>query len=192
MKAKTTPKRLSKKQLLAIGISSILAGAVILFCTLGVSTKIKHIYYEHQARHALSDQNDKLGKPLEALGFTNIQKSTSCENSYGSNQIFNCVTELRSTKVFGDHASQSKAIAAATQLSANLKQNGWHQGNYEVGNWFKDVLNKVDYNADAYHYKYFGKTFCVLDFFVAYSNPQPPAVNAVLSCTTPVLNPPVN
>ncbi len=186
--------RLSKNRVVLLTFI-ILAAAIALFLVFGGVDKTKKAYYGYKSRSALSNESRKLGDPLRALGFTNIEGGKSIcqhmEKAGYTGKPLDCTTELKSYVVFADDASKTKAIGAAEKLSSSLKQNGWQQGNYEVGKWFKDVLNKVDYNPDAYHYKYFGNTFCVLDFFVAYSNPKPPAVNADFRCTVPEIHPPI-
>ncbi|MEO6761103.1 MAG: hypothetical protein ABI220_01850 [Candidatus Saccharimonadales bacterium] len=177
-------------------LSIILAVVIILalFFTLGGVSKIKKIYYGHKSRSALSSESKKLGDPLKSLGFTDIKGSNSlCQYTHKANysgKMLGCITELKSYTVFPNKTSKDSAILAASKLSAALEKDGWHRGNYEVGEWFKDVLNGVDYNPDAYQYKYSGNTFCVLDYFVAYSNPKPPAVSVTFSCTTPEIHPP--
>jgi len=189
---KKLQKHLTKKKVWA-ALLVLVAVGVVLFITLGGVEKGKRIYYGYKSRAALSAENKKLGEPLKALGFTKINGGNSvCQyiEKYGyEGRPLDCTTEINSYQVFADEESKLKAVQAAKNLSKTLKQNGWQQGNYEVGQWFQNVLNRVDYNPDAYHSKYFDKTFCVLDFFVAYSNPSSPAVNAVFTCTAPETRP---
>lgn len=185
--------RPTKRNLLISAV--VFAVFIALFLSLGSVDRAKRLYYAQKAEASLSDENKKLNEPLTALGFTNIEGgNATCqymEIAEYSRNTLECTAELKSYAVFSDESSKNKAITASENLSKLLVQNGWQQGQYEVSKWFKDVLNKVDYNPDAYHYKYFGKTFCVLDFFVAYSNPSPPAVNVLFRCTTPQTEPPV-
>lgn len=193
---KKTKQKPTKRHIL-LGALLAVAAASIIFLALGGVNEIKKIYYHNKATSALSTENRKLGEPLKTLGFTDIeQPAPVCQymKKYGyEGNPLDCTAGLKSYKVFSDDASKSQAINAAQKLSGLLQQNGWHQGDDEdeVGKWFQDVLNGVDYRADAYHYKYFGNTFCILDFFVAYSNPNPPAVNTELRCTVPETHPPI-
>lgn len=183
------------KKYLLLGILGVLVVFIGLFLLFDGVNDTKRIYYGYKSRVALSDENKKLGDPLKALGFTDTEGGNSvCEYIEKANyegRPLDCTAELKSYQEFSDDSAKNKAISASESLSESLKQNGWQQGNYEVGKWFKDVLNGVDYNPDAYHYKYFGNTFCVLDFFVAYSSPKPPAVNAMFRCTVPETHPPI-
>jgi hypothetical protein len=180
--------RLPSKKTLIIILFILVIGIAVFVGLKGVEST-KRLYYNYRVRSTLARENKKLGEPLKALGFTDIKGGKpvcySLEAYADQAARLSCSTELQSYAVFSDDASKSRAISAAEQLSAKLKQNGWEQGNYEIGTWFKDVLNGVDYNPDAYHSKYFGNTFCVLDFFVAYSNPNPTAVNVMFNCTIP-------
>lgn len=194
---KQARKPLGKKRILTIAV--VAAAVVLLFAALfayfdGVA-KIKRIYYGYKVRAALDAENQKLKEPLKLLGFTNIEGGDStCEyaEKYGYPGLpLDCRADLRSYMVFNDEAQKERTISAAEELSKLLEANGWKRGSsdYEISKWFKDVTSGTDWNADAYHYKYFDNTYCVLDFFVAYSNPKPPAVNAVFLCNTPELHP---
>lgn len=186
--------KITRKRIVVASLVFVLV-VVVLFLALGGVKTTKRIYYGYKSRTALSNENKKLGEPLKALGFTSIEGGNSvCQyfEKFGyENKPLDCTTTLKSYQVFSDDAAKSRAAEAAGTLSRLLKQNGWQQGNYEVGKWFQDVTNKVDWNPDAYHYKYFDDTFCMLDFFVAYSNPNPPAVNAEMRCTVPEIHPPI-
>jgi hypothetical protein len=191
-------KRPGKRMLLVLlaALLVILLATAAVFMALGGVENAKKVYYGYKTRSALSKENKDLGEPLKALGFTNIEGGKSiCEHieKFGyTGKPLDCTAILKSYQVFSDETSKTKAVTAATKLSSALKQRGWKQGNYEVGTWFKDVMSGVDYNADAYYYKYVDKTFCVLDFFVAYSNPKPPAVSVQFRCTVPEIHPPVS
>ena len=194
VKKKTQKFKFNRWQL-AVGLAAVVVVAVGAFIAFGGVSKPQRVYYGYKSQQALNNENQKLGEPLKALGFTNIEGGKGvCQNiekAGYTGKPLDCTATFKTYRVFNDQASKDRAITAAAQLSTLLKQNGWHQGNYEVGKWFKDVLNHVDYNADAYHYKYYGNTFCMLDFFVAYANPKPPAVNVLFSCTDPEKHPPV-
>jgi len=79
----------------------------------------------------------------------------------------------------------SKAQSNADELSNQLNAQGWVIGNYDISQWYSEVLNKVDYNPDATFTRLNNNTYCTLSFTVAYSNPQPPTINVNYSCSTP-------
>ena len=197
-KAQKSQTKSSNKKLLLYILAALIAVVLIgvyLFFRLDGPEKVRRMYYGYKSRSALSSENEKLGEPLRAIGFTNIEGGNSvCQYiqkyGYQGNPI-DCTAELKSYQEFNNEASKNQAVNAAQNLSTALKENGWQQGHYEVGKWFKDVTTGTDWNPDAYHYKYFDKTFCVLDFFVAYANPRPPAVQATMRCTTPEEHPPI-
>ncbi|HWZ65316.1 MAG TPA: hypothetical protein VNX65_00795 [Patescibacteria group bacterium] len=188
-------KKLSKKTSVILFIALTLTVFVTLFFALDGVNKTTRLYYGYKSRVILLAENKRLGKPLVALGFTNVEGGQPiCQyiEKHGyTGKTLDCTAELTGYKTFTDSTSKARAIDAAQKLSIALNKNGWHQGNYEVGKWFKDVLGNVDYNPDAYSYKYSGNTFCTLDFFVAYSNPRPPAVNVKFRCTAPETHPPI-
>src|SRR5437763_986815 len=114
---------------------------VIILVTLGLflfwggGKDIGRVYYGFKSRQALSSENHKLGQPLKALGFTDIDASESIcqyEQKYGYNgKPLDCTAVLKSYRVFSDDASKASAKAAAQKLSSLLEQDGWQRGNYE-------------------------------------------------------------
>jgi hypothetical protein len=190
MKKAKAKRRLSKRSLrLALLLLIILVGVV-----LALSHEwIRQAYYKHKVTTALNSENKKLVDPLTALGFKDVKYKTECSHypKYGYDGTpLTCSAEMQSYMVFDTQASKDQAVSAAEKISALLKQNGWQQGNYELGKWFKDNTSGIDYNPDAYHYKTFGNIFCMFDFFEAYSNPKPPAASAEFRCTSPKDHPP--
>lgn len=183
-KKATQAKRADKKQVFLIVLVAV-AFAAVLFWALGGVERAKTAYYGREVRAALTTENTKLGDPLKTLGFSDIKNKSTCAESdvpAGDSRL-TCSAGKESYTVFQDEAAKTLAITKAKELSNQLKLNGWHQGDYEVSKWFEDVLNnKADYNPDAFHFKDLGEIFCVLDFFVAYSNPATPAIRATIDC----------
>lgn len=184
-------------------VTLVSAVAVIVLLAVGVvvysrTEKGRRMYYAYKAQTAFASQNRKLGEPLRALGFTEFQGGVSqCDyiEKYGyDGKTLDCSVVVKSYKVFSDEASKARAVNAAKELSSKLDANGWRRGNYEIGAWFRKVTDGGDSNADAYYHMYNAKskTFCVLDFFVAYSHPEPSAVSVTFSCTVPESHPPVD
>jgi hypothetical protein len=184
-----------KKLHLYIVLVAILAAAAVLLLAMNTPKKVKEIYYKHKVESAMASESKKLGDPLKTLGFTDVKTKSSCnyypKAGYQGNPL-SCVVEKQSYVVFGSNDSKNTANTAAANLSTLLNQNGWKQReDLKVDKFFKGVTSKVDYYPDAYTYKYFGNTLCVLDFYEAYSNPKPPAASVVFTCSSPESHPPI-
>jgi hypothetical protein len=199
---KNTPRLVQKRLFIVLASVVILVVGTCAYLSFDGTTTVKELYYAHKARTVLAQENLLLKNPLRKLGFTSITRgdnencidySTFIVSSLPGGPVdkIQCSAEIKSYKVFDNENDVNKAVEAAQEISLLMEQNGWKRGNYELGTWFKGVLNKADYSPDAYHYKYVDDKFCVIDFFVAYSNPKPPAVQAIFTCTTPENNPPL-
>jgi hypothetical protein len=171
----------------------VLASVAVAALAVSTPKKVREAYYAHKVKSSLSSETEKLGNPLKELGFTDIKEQTNCsyypKMGYQGRPL-SCTTQQQSYVVFNSDSAKNKANAAAANLSKLMSQNGWHQDDPSIADWFKGVTNKVDYYPDDYNYKYSDNTFCVLDFFEAYSNPKPPAASVVFTCTTPEIHTP--
>ncbi len=184
----------AKKRIILLTIFVLGFGAALYFAHKDRNEEAaRRSFYSKKAEASLKDENAKLGEPLKALGFTDIKQGEALCNDVNKNGPLgspgDCNTTMTSYRDFPDETVKATTIQAAEQLSLTLEQNGWQRGNYELGQWFKDVLNGVDWNPDAYHQKFFDETLCVIDFYVAYSNPSTPAVNATFNCSAPATDP---
>jgi hypothetical protein len=184
-----------KKLHLYIVLVAFLAAAAVLLLAMHAPKKIKEIYYKHKVESSMASESKKLGDPLKALGFTDVKTKSSCnyypKAGYQGNPL-SCVAEQQSYVVFGSSDSKNKVNTAAANLSTLLSHNDWKQReDLKVDKFFKGVTSKVDYYPDAYIYKYFDNTLCVLDFYEAYSNPKPPAASVVFTCSAPESHPPI-
>ena len=162
-------------------------GSYILF--FGGNKQIKKMYYSRKVMRAFNDEKNKLGPSITGLGLTDTKKlEPECkeiEKTGESNKSINCTVTYNKATTYDSADAVSKALGNAKILSQQLSSQGWVKGNYDIDQWFSEVLNKVDYNPDATFERLNNNTLCVLQFTVAYSNPKPPAVNVNYSCSTP-------
>lgn len=202
---KKQPKTLVLNQrnglLIVLAVVLVLGG---MYLALDGPQKVSRMVRGYKIRKTFYSENKALGEPLKSLGFTDIQGGQSkCDepprdedgnifDEYLKNGdiVFECQVQQNSYRVFGDDkAAKEQLVTAASALKEKMQQNGWKtREDFEMVKWFKDVSGGVDYNPDLYSEKYIEetKTQCTLSFTVAYSKPQPAAINAVFDCISPI------
>lgn len=156
---------------------------------------LREVYYGYEAESAFSTQLTDLRGPLNTLGFRNINSATSiCRTEtiagYSKPQL-NCASSLNKYVVIGTSLSaKNNFVAQANKLDQLLKQYGWTEDKNvtpTIAEWFEGITSGKDYYPDDGAYLTSGNTNCSMDFFVAYSNPGPPAFNLAMGCSSPVL-----
>jgi len=162
-------------------------GSYILF--FGGNKQIKKMYYSSKVMSVYNDEKNKLGPSLVALGLTDTgtlkPECSEIEKLGSTNKSINCTVTYNKATTYDSTDAVSKALGNAEILSQQLSSQGWVKGNYDISQWFGDVLNKIDFNPDASFIRLNNNTLCILQFTVANANPQPPAVNVNYSCSTP-------
>ena len=162
-------------------------GSYILF--FGGNKQIKKMYYSRKVMRVFNDEKNKLGPSFVALGLTDTgaikPECSEIEKLGSTNKSIDCRVTYNKATTYDSTDAASKALGNAEILSQQLSTQGWVKGNYDISQWFGEVLNKADYNPDASFVRLNDNTLCTLSFTVAYANPQPPAVNINYSCSTP-------
>lgn len=162
-------------------------GSYILF--FGGNKQIKKMYYSRKVMRVFNNEKNKLGPSLVALGLTDTDaikpECSEIEKLGSTNKSIDCTVTYNKATTYDSTDAVSKALGNAEILSQQLSSQGWVKGNYDISQWFGEVLNKVDYNPDASFVRLNDNSLCTLSFTVAYANPQPPAVNVNYSCSTP-------
>lgn len=168
----------------------ILAGAVFILN----NPKFQNYQSLKQVESVLKQQNDELNNPLDRLGFTDIAENKKCAKqvtvSSDGKEVTVCTIQWTANKTFSNSESIETAKQAALGLEEMLLNFGWQirdEPELRVGAWFDGVLSGKDWYPDAYSVKTIGNKQCILDYFVAYSNPATPTVRADFSCTTPAM-----
>lgn len=140
--------------------------------------------YVHGVQTTLSDQNKVLRYPYATLGFATMPPvKTSCalQQAQSIHTEIYCSSVLTAyTKLAGTTAEQAKA----KELQTLLKTNGWQSGGNGVTltRLIDDTAHGIDWSPDAFYEKIVNGDDCIFDTFIAYANPQPPAIRTVFSC----------
>lgn len=117
-----------------------------------------------------SDPADPLDEPIRPNG-------TYLECSSGINRL---------TKVPEDAAGKITFNQRAVELSKVLQANGWQsRKDYPTVPWFQKISEGVDYQPDQLNQKTVNNMQCTVDFFTAFSKPDPIAISVMAFCVKP-------
>lgn len=156
---------------------------------------LREVYYSYQTESAFSTQLNNLRDPLNTFGYKGINSVTSiCKTEmiaqYSTAQLI-CESSLNKYVIIGNNQSaKNNFIAKAKELDQLLSKYGWTEDKNAaptIANWFQEITSGKDYLTDEGAYRTGGGSSCSIDFFVAYSNPSPPAFNLEIGCNSPVL-----
>jgi hypothetical protein len=153
-------------------------------------------YYRYKVESTVSSETKPLKSSLEALGFKELDKlKTSCgyivwgETFLAPNSptYFDCYSGMDRYYVLPqDEPGKASTMERVRELDAALRSNGWtSRPDYQTVMWFEKILEGVDYQPDQLNTKTVGDLNCIVDFFTAYSKPNPPAVSLSIHCNKP-------
>jgi hypothetical protein len=145
------------------------------------------ILYMPSVKHTAASERAALNDPFRRLSFTTSTTDRNCALQVAQklHSTMDCSYEEQAyTKLPKDAAAAAKVQAETAMLQADLSAHGWHGGTNGVTltSLVSGTAHGVDYSPDAFYEKVVGKYTCIFDTFIAYSNPQPPAIRSVLTC----------
>lgn len=155
-------------------------------------------YYRQKVEKTLSTQLKPLASTLKSLGFGdlttldtacsyNIYPDTSAvtDAAYSAGKVFECSSSVRGfIKVPTDEQGKATFNQNAFELSKILQANGWEsRKEYPTVSWFEKISQGVDYQPDQLNLKTVGNIQCTIDFFTAFSQPDPAALSLHAYCS---------
>jgi hypothetical protein len=149
--------------------------------------KTAGLYYVNKVQSMTEIQNTDLQLPFNKLGFSTISNHSTCslEIAQSISTQIDCYSNKQSyTKLPNNSIGKINLESSAQTLQTLLKTKGWTGGSNGVTltSLIDGTYQGRDYSPDAYYEKVVGDYDCVFDTMIAYSNPQPPAINSSLSC----------
>jgi hypothetical protein len=151
------------------------------------------VLYGNSVEETYQDEMSKLQNPLAMLGYAAAEPTAhGCHTmlANGLKTQIDCQYEVKLTQTIDDNSeSKQKLNANAEKLQTLLKQNGW-QGEYandgqpytSLVKLVSSITSGIDYQPDATYSKRVGNTQCFLQNYTAFSQPDPPAMSAHVSC----------
>lgn len=158
-----------------------------------ITQKIDKIRYGFEASHAFDEEVSTLSQPLLTFGIKkNMPSKCDMEQiyQYATPQLQCSVSENPYTLIGGSQTAKSRFVQQAGKLDALFEQNGWTETKNmtpSIRQWFQGITSGKDWYTDDGAFKNIGNSHCSVDFFVAFSNPKPPAFTMQTSCSAPVL-----
>ena len=151
-------------------------------------------YHRPRVESTVRKQIKPLENSLGALGFANFgHLDTRCGYVTYNNDpneislemagtFFECSSGIdRFVRIPTDEAGREQFIAHAKDFDRTLSTEGWKPGANLP--WFKKVSQKGNFIAnDQVSSKSFGRYKCMINFFTAYSDPDPPAISVRIYC----------
>jgi hypothetical protein len=143
-------------------------------------------FYSSSVKSTLNSENVSIHKPLSTLGSKIESKATTCslEEAQGIHTEIDCYAQIQTyTQIQNSIKSDIELWAQAEQ--DYLVSNGWKSGSNGVTltSLIDGIYQGKDYSPDAFYEKVIGSNDCIYDTMIAYANPQPPAINTMLSCS---------
>lgn len=185
--SRTAPK--IKWQLWAIAIALLAIVAVVLLD----NSWVKQNLYRMRVERTITSELAPLRAPLQALGFSDFTNlTTECattEDPTQSNGVavkhLSCSSRInRFVHVPTGTEGKAQFNQHAQELSKALQANGWKQReDLPTIPWFQKISEGVDYQPDQLNTKTVNGMDCMIDFYTAFSKPQPAALSLQASCT---------
>jgi hypothetical protein len=181
-----------------MGIFIVFVAIIIVFTLhtfVPIRTKIvpgvTGIFYRSKVNDVLEKQNQLLGKPMTEIYASTAPSKTQCYPGYIQNihvQVDCQATYQAYTKLPQDDTGKQHMLATIKTTEASLANQGYHHGSNGVTltSLVNGTYQGKDYSPDAFYEKVIGSYDCILDTFIAYSNPQQPAINSMFMCVRTV------
>lgn len=173
----------------------LISALVVLFLVIFVfvlGQNISKWRYGNDAKASFNTELSTLG-PLSTFGLKKTSNSkciTEAISQYNKPQLQCSVSEDPYIVIGKSVSSKNHFVAQAAKLDNLLKKNGWTEtanATPTIKQWFEGITSGKDWYPDEGAYKNIGASHCSIDFFLAFSNPKPPAFNLQASCTAPIL-----
>lgn len=154
-------------------------------------------YYRQKVEKTLNAQLKPLASTLKSLGFADLATlDTACsyntypdtsgvtDAAYSTGKVFECSSGVRGyIKIPTDDQGKATFNQNAVELSKVLQANGWEsRKDYHTVPWFEKITQGVDYQPDQLNLKTVGDIQCTVDFFTAFSQPDPAAISMHAYC----------
>lgn len=190
-KTKKQAKPINKHKVLKV--VGLLGVAIIIFLLLGGYKVINQAYHSVKVGVTHKREFQKLNEPLSTFGITNINRGNpacSITQIYGyeGDSLLCVTTQDQFIKIDKETRQQESFVSSAKRLDDLLKTNGWKTESNSANSfdeWMKAITTGKDFNTDINATKTVGGVKCIVIMTVAYSNPNPPAINTSLSCNSP-------
>jgi len=151
------------------------------------------LFYKSSVEKTFNQEVNKLGNPLEAMGYKSITKTSTCRLSVarGIHTEIACTTiENAYSKVSDLKKNGSELVSNAAKIEGALQNNNWG-GIYGLGTnpytsltrLSTSLTSGIDWQPDAAYTKNIGSTTCAFDSNTSFSRPAPAAISSRFDCT---------
>lgn len=148
--------------------------------------------YVTSLQNTINSAVTNLDDPFTKLGYTSINKKpVKCSLLYseGATTQLDCSGEYQAyTRTPRNPLGETNLENQAQLLQTLLIVGGWQAGGNGVTltSLIDGTYKGIDYSPDAAYLKNINGNSCIFDTDIAYSNPNPTAINSTLSCSRTV------